>query len=396
MSSNVTPTTSTERCASRDSASEIVSEQRFSSAGNPYLYAGRRLDPETEFFYFRHRYYDAEVGRFLQRDPMGMYYDGLNHGNAYTYVGNSPYSYSDPMGLGFGVDSWILLAAGIFEGAVSAGVEMVTGLADLVSDLGNPFKAIDTVKGLWQGMKGLIDQILGGDLGQAAKALLGDLYDKIMRWKCLSDHEKGELIGKLLAEKGIGMLGAGAAAVGAKMLNNLRKASKAFKKVDKPKSKGASKAEREKVDKEKKGCGCFAAGTAVMTEDGVKSIEDVEAGDRVLARSDETGEQAFMRVLQTFVTDVPEIYHVIYKHPEGEVVRELVTTAAHPFWVVQDGAWVKGESLRPGDRFVLSDGALAEIEEIIVERGPPGEIFTTYNFEVEGFHTLFRGAGRCR
>lgn len=39
--------------------------------GNHYLFTGRRLDPETGLYYFRNRYYSAELGRFVSRDPMG-------------------------------------------------------------------------------------------------------------------------------------------------------------------------------------------------------------------------------------------------------------------------------------------------------------------------------------
>jgi RHS repeat-associated protein len=42
-------------------------EGGFSSAvGNPYGFTGRRFDPETGLYYYRARYYDPELGRFLQ------------------------------------------------------------------------------------------------------------------------------------------------------------------------------------------------------------------------------------------------------------------------------------------------------------------------------------------
>jgi RHS repeat-associated protein len=70
---------------------------------NPYLFAGRRYDPETGLYYFRARFYDPARGRFLQRDPIGMWTDDGNVGNGYTYVGNNPLSWTDPLGL-FPVD----------------------------------------------------------------------------------------------------------------------------------------------------------------------------------------------------------------------------------------------------------------------------------------------------
>jgi RHS repeat-associated protein len=65
-----------------------------SQIGNSYGFTGRRLDKETGFYYYRARYYSPESGRFIQRDPLG-YSDGMG---VYTYVGNNPINYIDPLG----------------------------------------------------------------------------------------------------------------------------------------------------------------------------------------------------------------------------------------------------------------------------------------------------------
>jgi hypothetical protein len=46
--------------------------------------------------YYRARYYDARVGRFLSEDPIGFAGGDVN---LYRYVGNSPINYTDPSGL---------------------------------------------------------------------------------------------------------------------------------------------------------------------------------------------------------------------------------------------------------------------------------------------------------
>ncbi|TVR45715.1 MAG: RHS repeat-associated core domain-containing protein [Planctomycetota bacterium] len=52
----------------------------------PYGYTGRRYDSETDQWYFRARYFDAELGRFISRDPLG-YVDGMSMYRGYFVPG---------------------------------------------------------------------------------------------------------------------------------------------------------------------------------------------------------------------------------------------------------------------------------------------------------------------
>ncbi len=66
-----------------------------SSIGNRYYFTGRELDSETGLYYYRNRYYDPSLGRFITQDPIGIADDI----NLYAYCFNDPVNFTDPMGL---------------------------------------------------------------------------------------------------------------------------------------------------------------------------------------------------------------------------------------------------------------------------------------------------------
>ena len=60
-----------------------------------YRYTGREYDSGTGLYYYRNRWYDPEIGRFISEDPIGFAGGDIN---LYGYVWNSPYSFRDPLG----------------------------------------------------------------------------------------------------------------------------------------------------------------------------------------------------------------------------------------------------------------------------------------------------------
>jgi len=61
---------------------------------NSFNYTGREQDAETGLYYYRARYYDPEIGRFISEDPLGFYAGS----NFYAYVENNPILFADPTG----------------------------------------------------------------------------------------------------------------------------------------------------------------------------------------------------------------------------------------------------------------------------------------------------------
>lgn len=67
------------------------------SIANPFTFVGAWgvMHERDGIYFMRNRYYDANTGRFLQRDPLGVAGDV----NGYLYVGNNPINGIDPAGL---------------------------------------------------------------------------------------------------------------------------------------------------------------------------------------------------------------------------------------------------------------------------------------------------------
>jgi len=78
-----------------DSFGNVISESN-PAAATRYRFTGREFDAETELYYYRARYYDAALARFLSEDPIGF---AAGDPNLYRYVGNTPTGHRDPWGL---------------------------------------------------------------------------------------------------------------------------------------------------------------------------------------------------------------------------------------------------------------------------------------------------------
>lgn len=81
----------------------LIEQTSYDSFGNSsgssytrYTYTGRERDPDTGIMYYRARWYDPQVGRFISEDPIGFHGGDVN---LYGYVWQNPLSFRDPRGL---------------------------------------------------------------------------------------------------------------------------------------------------------------------------------------------------------------------------------------------------------------------------------------------------------
>ena len=87
-----------------DTGGNVENSNTYDSFGQPtiappsgYAFTSREWDSEDGLYYYRARYYDPKIGRFVSEDPIG--FDGGM--NFYAYVDNNPVNFTDPSGLQF-------------------------------------------------------------------------------------------------------------------------------------------------------------------------------------------------------------------------------------------------------------------------------------------------------
>ncbi len=115
---------------------------------NPFRYRGYYYDRETGLYFLQTRYYDPEIGRFLNRDSVA-YADPqtINGLNLYAYCLNNPIAYTDPYGT---TEWWEWLTLGLLTAiaitAVIAGTVLSCGATTpgLIGLLGSTLSGLGT------------------------------------------------------------------------------------------------------------------------------------------------------------------------------------------------------------------------------------------------------------
>ena len=128
------------------------------------------------------------------------------------------------------------------------------------------------------------------------------------------------------------------------------------------------------------GNGCFVAGTLVHTEEGIKKIEDIKIGDRVLSFNEETSRTSYKEVIDTIERSTYEICTI--EHSNGKIQ----STTGHLF-MVEGKWWISAIEIEVGDKLVLSNGEVTDVLDVSAEE--VSYPIKTYNLSIDEDHTFF-------
>ncbi len=315
------------------------------SFAQPFGYTGREYDADTGLYHYRAREYDPVAGRFLQEDPIWYASGDMN---VYRYVLSNPVRYRDPSGnaaVEYSCLTQFATGAGTAIG-VNAGI----GLAGVFYNISAQFAA------------------LNGDAARVAM-LNGEMKAK-------------QALLTQIGEEIAASLGACGAA-----------------KVQSCPAGGGGPAPASNS---------FAAGTTVLTRNGLKPIEAIEIGEEVAAWDQgnlkvlSTGEPdlKWRRVTGKFERQAPGVMHMTVR--SGDVRETITVTPNHPYLRPSDvigkgvlelvkmdpgGDWTAVLKLKPGDELVSALGVPLVVDSIDVDDGAT----RVYSLEVEGLHSFAVG-----
>ncbi|GAA0617817.1 polymorphic toxin-type HINT domain-containing protein [Streptomyces crystallinus] len=134
---------------------------------------------------------------------------------------------------------------------------------------------------------------------------------------------------------------------------------------------------------------CFLPGTKVLLGDRTtKSIEDIQAGDEVLATDPLTGETGRRKVTQLIVTEDDKHFNELtLKTPKG--LEKITATYEHPFWSPSAHQWLNASALEPGDTLLSADGTTVQVEA----NRAFNQHARTYTLTVDDLHSFYVLAG---
>ena len=370
--------------------------------------AGEQADSKLNkagLYYLHNRMYDPTMGRFLTPDPLAAPFYNL-----YEYASHRPLDLSDPTGLKEAGDknvSFMGYDMG-FRWDVEEGKKRLNQQAYDVYDFSRNY-----AQAMWNDPQntlsgtgyGLINAVTGGLYGEIVSpeeftnAFGGDSSSAAF----VGGAVLGEVIGNVAISFATAGIGCSIGMVRmAKILGTVVMLAGDIYQTGKAIQTGDMGALAMQVYGQALGrvlartTGrsnmCFVAGTQVLTSDGSTPIEDIQVGDWVFSKDDQTGETGWKRVEQLFRSESDELVRMSYAI-EGDTTttHTLSGSAEHPLWIVEVGDWVEMGELQSGWHLLLANGDLATIRNVSIDYSSAP--VALYNFEVEDWHTYYVASG---
>ena len=330
----------------------------FGGAENKYNFLDREKQSNEfsdgsglELYDLSARFYDAQIARFGQTDPLVEY---MRRWSPYTYGFNNPVRFADPSGLAGGdstnkpnPDDALVNPDGTERVDVLPEVSVTTTSKQSNTGSGWLHTTLDII--------GIFDPF---GIADGANALI---------YLAEGDYKNATL-------SAVGMLPFGDAV---KALKYADEAVEVVEDVVKYEDEVVEIAEKNLVENAKIPCGCFLAGTIILTDSGYKRIEQIEIGDKVWAYNDTTHRFALKEVVRIFEHTRDTIYRL---QIGGELIN---TTSDHPFFI--GGRWLQVKNLHIGDSVTSYAGKKIAISaiDIVIQN------ITVHNFEVADYHTYY-------
>ncbi|MFJ9633989.1 polymorphic toxin-type HINT domain-containing protein [Streptomyces sp. NPDC101175] len=198
---------------------------------------------------------------------------------------------------------------------------------------------------------------------------------------------------------GIASAGAGAIAEGAETASASKAATESGAKAADGAAEGtagsgaAKSGERAHTAAPKSGASAcnhsFLPTTKVLMADGHdKKIEDIKAGDKVLATDPETGKSQ-SRPVEKLITTKHDKDFATITILNGGKSSKIVATVTHPFWVATKKAWIDAGQLKAGMRLLSASGAAVIVSSTKIWH----QQHLTHDLTVDVTHTYYVLAG---
>ncbi|MBB5629253.1 polymorphic toxin-type HINT domain-containing protein [Sphaerisporangium krabiense] len=343
-------------------------------------FLGKIEDDQTGLDYLSARYYDPALAKFVSTDPL-LDLTRPGWANPYAYAGGDPVGLSDPTGLrpaplppSGPCDKPNSLACAKYKADLAKGK-----VKDWEKRLLDALMALGKIAADELGITAGIECLTTGDLGACGETALNIL---------------GSLAGGLVAKLGVKY------ALPWKWKKGVRLAESVWKHARQAidsfkgwvRSKDELKAAEGVVGKIIKSCSSFVPGTEVLMADGTrKDIEDVRAGDEVLATDPQTGVTAAKRVIAVVTSaGTKNLVRVTLAVPGSRGATDVVATGTHPFWVAGEGHWLNASDLRPGMTLRDADGSAVTVLGVVKYQVAGQRV---HNLTVEDVHTYHVAAG---